>query len=1134
MLYLPDLADRDYRGYGSHSDYKAYPSASIITHKKWVSIPINHVVHPTHILLSIANLFQCKSSSIFYIFHHNNKEHYTQSFGIAFSYCSLCHVFAVPIYVLHRVSTFNPCHIIELITQYFDGKDRELYACDLLCQDNVFYMYKDWCYKTLNASSDSHKRIALIKQLHNAITEQIMNNESLTYHGFNTLHKLLTTQPKEHISEIVSCNVNIFLNSKIGTDTLTIYRNIACSEIIPFIQMQHYHHTSYIKKIRTFHDLEFPTKLLDAELINDDTYDGINMLYICKRNSPLAIVKSPVDKQINEYFDNKQVIKYIKVMYDSTKQILTFKFDLIYDSTYLAIAHSLCHELGFYSFEYLVTYNNCMQKQVLTNVYIYPHVLNYMLRFHPAFQELNKFVYVDEERRTCLMTQRIRLRVHINNLRITISLESFIAKRQMQLYKKKIYSGWPYTIVSYYKVSNQHVTDYIDTVLDTILSIYYQHKDEVKQIFGYTSTEDEIKTTPDIIYNIKQEVPEIWVANTSKQVTSKNIVIISERLAQEYMKRGKEVIKYPLHGHLSRYYTSANPSRPHMGLIQNTKANANEFRFLPNAYKTNHVNNTRHLYGYVQDPINYTGENKQRTRQEVYKKDYAPIKHKGFSECPKFLTQTLLGNFRSSKYNLYVYYHSKGNNRFPETMQNIFGYYEHRAVIPYLYMCKQELPEFTNSEIVDLYLKGYNPMYFVRAYEAVYDVNIVIVTCKDKQYKVQTHTAPNKKPYLILMCFLTSRTQFVYGSVYKNNSSDPHLWFPDKDPQEYENITKFMPQTKVELPSHGTIIAQNMRKDGLVTAVKLDDGNWYGCYSQPLKVPCVDLTEDMLPPYIEGKRLGCGGNTLVATERNGSVMLVKPMLVDSYDEEVFPLWYKTNSIMEQYKRVKRYMLLKKDMVTILSKYGNVEPMLFFNGCTVVDVNVDQFKVEFDNFEEAIEYYTNLGLITNGRIEFNGRDEKTIRSIGTKLELANEYVLQMEKERNVLTFDSETEYTSWKYTPGISIPIKHQLRKEKLDYILECQIGKVNYRFDVLCSLRNTMSQMREFYSTRLVIGEYKIVHNLHDLVAIFKDMEVDEYDFIPILYEYQKGVYCPVLYRSYSDHRSYNSILHNKPIEDSN
>ena len=1152
-----------YGDYGNYCDYhprsslvslKSYPQNSILSTTQWCQVDTSIIVHPSHILLSLANYFQCKTNAFIYAYHMNNWEHYTDSFSLAFAYSQVCDVFIIPIFDLNNHT--NKDDAIETVTKKVSSKSREIYATELLCNDTTKDRYKDWIYKILHLSKESYERLRLIKTSYEKDKNYTLENEAKTYEAYNELYLLMQPMSEEWYNaprQVKSCNVSISIASNAAKDTVTMFRTIECSEKVPYVEIQHHHSTFSMRRIHTFTDIEFPTKMLNVEPISEPSFDGIVLLMMCKKDPLLVTVKSAMDKEINNYVDNTYMVKYMPVEYNTLTKTISFKYDLSYGESCENIIDRICYEFGYVPSEYLISYTNCMQKKVLTNVYIYPNLLNYMLLYHPKFAEVGKYVFVDESKQTSLMSKKTKLRIQLNNSRISISLESSVAKRQVTKYKTKIYDGWSYTIVSYYKVHNMHISSFADNILETVFNMYNEVLDEVKQLLDitylYKGDEDIVKGVPEIIYDIKQEVPELWVPNTSKQVTSSSLIILRD---EEVMKRycsgpnKFEAILYPdpREEHLaqySRWYSSTDKRRPNLGLIVNTKENADMFRFLPNTYTRSHRTNSHHYGNYYLDPINYDGKGTQITTQDIYKKDSSARKNKGKSECPKFIENMLFGTVNDVPYKVYRKSHASGNNRFGSTMFDIFGHYDPDAVVPYLYMCRQEIPGYSLKQIEDLFYSGCNPMYFVRAYEMLYDVNILIITVRDASYRLFPYSTRENymwrpvpgRPYVILLCFVKSRSKYIYESLYKE---DTHSYFWH-DNVTYTNITRYVIDqlacTVPGIPMIDRITAQYIRDDGIVTAARLDDGYWIGVETCPMHVEHVQVTADDLPDYESIKNLGTprgyvnihGIPTVVCVETDSGVKyLVKPSELDdvAYDD-LYQSFYPEDSVVTRYEKKKRTMLLRRDVLVsiVLSSsdpYMVLDEVEYTDHPEVYDNIthfVEAFKYKFETGEEAIEYYRDLGI----RLQFHIQDKRTIESLINQVarrehvsySLSKDYLFLHTPLRNVLCFHDKNEYLAWKHARTTLLHVRTVLKKDKIDYVYECRIRDKMHKFEVLCSVMGDMEAMKEYFvANGRESDEYVEISANKDFIE--KLREVEELSEALIILRYRKDWYCPIKY----------------------
>lgn len=1144
-------------GHLVHYDYSTITN-TVLVRSEWKYIDTNVLIHPNHILLSIANFYNCATSAFVYIYHFNGHEHYTDSYCNAFSYSKKSVVFVIPIF---NLPMYVPNHVdlkemFTTISKDFTLKSLERYAVELLSHNICI----PWAYKVLHLSSKSEKRYISIMERYLKERELIMESEFDTYIAHNEFYNYIEVPDAEwaqYEPYICSCNINIMVSSNAAKDTISMFRMANCSVVIPYIEVQHHHSTATLKRIHMFHDIEFPSKLLEIQPIQDPAFDGILFLFMSRKNPLLVTVKSTLDKKINSYVDNEYMVKYVPVTYNTLTKTFTFKYQSIYGSPYNVISYEICKQFGYLSSDCIVTYNNCMQKKVVPNKYIYPNVLKYMFDYLPEFENLRKYIYVDESKQTALMGNKTKVRLQLNNSRISVSIESKVADKQTNKLGTKIYSGWSYTVISFYRIYNKELYLFADAMIYTVLDAYHKYVDYVCELLDmsmtniYAGNEHLIKDVPDIIQDIKQEVPELWVPNTSKQVNSSSLIIlknkeVAERHSEEM---GVGIMQYPdprdpIIGKYSRWYSSTNKNTPHMGLIINTKNNSDLFKFLPNTYVNSHLDGTHHYSLYLKDPLNYTGQGTQETTQLMYHKDSSARKNEGMSQCPKFI-QNILHEIPVETYRMS---YGKGFDRFAETMINIFGHYDPMKIVPYMYMCRQEFPNYSDEYIAKLFLEGYNPMYFIRAIETYYGMNIMVITVRDKRYKLFPHVTtrqylwepiPNK-PFVILLCFIKSRKKYIYECIgykqYDSSETFNHFWY-----NEYNTITRFIKENLMadtaKLPSTGTITGQYIRADGIVTAVQIDNQYWLAAKSNPLHVEYIDLTSDMLPTYEFVEHIGIprgyvnikDESIAIAIESdNGDLYLIKPTPVEFIsDERLLQTFYPDTSLVDGYANAKKTTLLRRDilvsMMLSIKDPSKVTKLIEYtdNPKVYSDIVkfVTNFKYRFDTEQEAIEYYNKLSI----KLQFKPTEKKAIESLIQQVynnehvsySLSIDYLFMHSPLINVLCFSDQNKYLAWKTFRSDKLRIIDTLKKEKVDYVFECIINDNREQFEVICSVLGNEDYIIKYFESqgRIISADKRNitkVSNEKELITVLKHTR--DFNELNIMFKHRKDWYCPLVY----------------------
>jgi hypothetical protein len=100
------------------------------------------------------------------------------------------------------------------------------------------------------------------------------------------------------------------------------------------------------------------------------------------------------------------------------------------------------------------------------------------------------------------------------------------------------------------------------------------------------------------IDELRKRLPELFANNYTRECHNLPVMLDTEEETEEYRKMGRLVIKYPLHGKYSRWYTSPSDDL-HVGLKINRLSNKHQFRHIITCYSSNHYENpNRETYIY--------------------------------------------------------------------------------------------------------------------------------------------------------------------------------------------------------------------------------------------------------------------------------------------------------------------------------------------------------------------------------------------------------------------------------------------------------------------------------------------------------------------------------------------------------
>lgn len=102
------------------------------------------------------------------------------------------------------------------------------------------------------------------------------------------------------------------------------------------------------------------------------------------------------------------------------------------------------------------------------------------------------------------------------------------------------------------------------------------------------------------IDDLRRRLPELFANNYTRECHNLPVMLDTEQEAEEYRKLGRLVIKYPLDGKYSKWYTSPTDDL-YVGLKINRLSNKDKFKYIVNCYSSNHYNSpNRETYTYYQ------------------------------------------------------------------------------------------------------------------------------------------------------------------------------------------------------------------------------------------------------------------------------------------------------------------------------------------------------------------------------------------------------------------------------------------------------------------------------------------------------------------------------------------------------
>lgn len=1064
-------------------------------------------------VLCIASCYNRPTNELVYAYERNGVKYFTSDYKYAFALDKVFPVTVAPFdYLVHKFGVPNKGEFLDNILLDLTSELRKHYMIILLTYDyqskfvdNVFFEhYKRILSLNIESGQKSIGRAVNLYLKHRAQTMTIEQDVMQLYKDL--LIALEYDQSESQEPDLISCKVIIDIDKTFHMNALDVFNQIECNEEVPYVEVLSKEANMPAHWIKTYNDIEFPSKEFSFDVLRYDEGNQIVMLIKDEKKTDPSSSKIEFDRLINSYYDGEYSVRFVHVTYNARQRTIIYEHNVLSRNDKLDIAKLVIKHMNLPKDSYFIYSMMHMYENIIPNKYIYIPVMLLMMRMNPQFDDIRKYVYIDEHRSSAMMNGYIKLKIITGTSKVTVRINSKIAKKQFKWNNVVIRKGWSYLKIVYYKIPDMDVIHFIDNVVRKILYIYEELKPIYKSVFNisdgtfYTGNEDKVGEEPMFIDDLREEVPEIWVPNTSRQI-SKDLRIINEKHLETAIKENYFILQFPIPvddftERVSRYYTSVNKKGDgaYVGLLENIKENRNVIAYLPNVYMYDHSQNKNSLlHVYLKDPTKYNINNKPKTRQQFYTFDNKPRMDVGYTNCPKIIVDVVYKNIYDSSSNLYLYATSGNNNRFEECLITACGIAQ-ANIMDYAFMCRQELPGKSDDEIMELMKTNINPMYFVRAYEVVYNVNIIIVISKRSELYLFPPTSSSKyrwvpdpsKPIILLMCYSFTRFKFYYQLVCRSNKylHGNVLWTVQNHPEEYKNITTFY-KKHVNADDYDNIdltnyIAQSISKDGRVLSFLTKNGD-----TEP-----ADYHSTCMSIVVDNK---------VASKFDAYI--ARKNFVDMSHDALLNLMYHTDigiKILEQ----------------------NVE---YVDRLLYDDVNymMDEFYINRCDYHKYIMHYNNIGLMKNGKLQFLKSEMKTISNIvhsilnGEKIKyIVNQkcMYLKNKKNSNTLLFSSSQAYMDWRLSRDYVPCVMYKLKRINKNYILSCLIDQNEELFLMLMSYKNDQILCEKYIDDHFP-NEYTDIakiFTLNDLIYNLKGVE--DKSSVMLLYRYKKNLFCPIIY----------------------
>ncbi|KAG0201758.1 hypothetical protein BGX28_005533 [Mortierella sp. GBA30] len=339
---------------------------------------------------------------------------------------------------------------------------------------------------------------------------------------------------------------------------------------------------------------------------------------------------------------------------------------------------------------------------------------------------------------------------------------------------------------------------------------------------------------------LRSRLPELFANNYTRECHNLPVMLDTEEEAEKYRKMGRSVIKYPLHGKYSRWFTSPSDDL-YVGIKINRLCNKDKFKHIVTCYTSNHLENpSRETYVY------YHGDNgiKRESSVSLITLRILPTGRRGPLPAAMAIEHNLDGYSRLGTGGPFLdcIAHALDVNakKFPKLVRK-------GVKDGLLNVVRQEMWDRTNEEIlvgIDDSLDGTK---YYRLFEEVYQCNIIIVeighrgkyTVSIPECKGKYIWEPRKGKYIIV----TRNEKRLYEDhmiSYELVINQDKMVFDKKDPLVLALKSIKLTQTVRSDVKENDVQSQYITEHGKCNIVITKDGI-VKCNSRPLYKPLVDV-----------------------------------------------------------------------------------------------------------------------------------------------------------------------------------------------------------------------------------------------------------------------------------------------------
>lgn len=341
------------------------------------------------------------------------------------------------------------------------------------------------------------------------------------------------------------------------------------------------------------------------------------------------------------------------------------------------------------------------------------------------------------------------------------------------------------------------------------------------------------------IDELRGRLPELFANNYTRECHNLPLMLDTEEEVEEYRKKGRLVIKYPLDGKYSRWYTSPSDDL-YVGLKLNRLSNRHKFKYIVNCYTSNHYENpNRETYVYYHGN---SGTKRGSATNLITLKILSPGR-RGPLPIAMTVEHNLEGYYRLGTGGLFINCIATAlgvdTKKFPKLVQK-------GAKNGLLNVVRQEMWDKTDKEILEGINDDLDGTKYYRLFEEVYGCNILIVEIGHRgKYTISIPSCKGK--------YLWEPREGKYIVVVKNEKRlyEDHLvsyelvvngderTFGEKDPL-VSAIVSFKLTHTIRSDIRDKIQAQYITEYGKCNVVMTKDG-LKKCNSRPLFKPTINV-----------------------------------------------------------------------------------------------------------------------------------------------------------------------------------------------------------------------------------------------------------------------------------------------------